>query len=208
MVGGAGLLGTANLYDAATGVVADNDALATAVVGSAPLIWVQQAVCATAAACMLVFALGLRRHLAARTPAGSLLPGVAAGGVLLTAAAVVVGGGLATEMFWALAGPQPFDADTVGAQVTFYNTIAWLWGPLGVSATAVAVAGWRGRGGRGLAVFSALMALLLVATQALPVQYAAVVPGALWLVVCGAVLAVGSRRAHHRPGTGGYPPRS
>jgi hypothetical protein len=194
-VGVVGLIATGDLYDVSTGAVADNAALAAAVAERASLVWVQQAVCATVAVCLLVFAAGLRRHLTARTPGGSLLPAVAAGGVLLTAAAVLVGGGLATEMFWALTGPQPFDADTVGAQVTFYNTIAWLWGPLGAAAAAVALAGRRGPGGRGTVVFSALMALLLAATQALPVQYAAVVPGALWLVGYGAVVAVGTRRA-------------
>ncbi len=204
LVGLVGLLGTADLYDVGTGAVADNTALAAAVADRAALVWVQQAVCATVAACLLVFAAGLRRHLAARTPAGSLLPAVAAGGVLLTAAAVVVGGGLATEMYWALTGPQPFDPDTVGAQVTFYNTIAWLWGPLGAAAAAFALAGRGtvGRGtvgggavGRGTAVFSAVMALLLALTQVLPVQYAAVVPGALWLIGCGGAVVVGARRA-------------
>ncbi|WP_214401803.1 hypothetical protein [Pseudonocardia lacus] len=196
VVGLVGLMATGDLYDVTTGAVADNAALAAAVAERATLVWVQQAVCAAVAACLLVFGTGLRRHLVARTPGGSLLPAVAAGGVLLTAAAVVVGGGIATEMYWALTGPQPFDADTVGAQVTFYNTIAWLWGPLGASAAAVALAGRARRGvGRGVVVFSALMALLLAATQALPVQYAAVLPGALWLVGAGAAFAVGARRS-------------
>jgi uncharacterized membrane protein YoaK (UPF0700 family) len=196
LVGLVGLLGTGNLYDAATGAVTDNAVLTAAVAGNAHLIWVQQAVCAVVVACLVVFAAGFHRHLAAREPRGSLVPVVAAGGVLLTAAAVLVGGGLATEMYWALTGPNRFDADTVGAQVTFYNTIAWLWGPLGLAAGATAVAGFRRRVvGRPTAVFSALMAVLLVATQAVPAQYAAVVPGALWLVVTGAALALGARRA-------------
>jgi hypothetical protein len=148
-----------------------------------------------------VFAAGLYRHLARQEPAGSLVPALAAAGVAVTAAAVFVGGGLSTEMFWALTGDQPFDPDTVGAHVTVHNTLAWLWGGLAVSAAAVALGGLRrGSVGRGVAVVSAVLALLLVATQALPVQYAAVLPGGLWLVVTGTALALAGRRAPARRG--------
>ncbi len=187
---------TGNLYDASTGVVADNAALADAVTGSAPLVWGQQVVTTVVAGCLLVFAAGLRRYLGRQEPAGSLVPAVAAAGVTVTAAAVFVGGGLSTEMFFALTGDQPFDPDTVGAHVTFHNTIAWLWGALALSAGAVAYGGLRrGSVGRLLTGFSAVMALLLVACQAFPVQYAAVVPGGLWLLVAGISLARGAGRA-------------
>lgn len=190
LAGAAGLLVTGNLYDPASGAVADNDALADAVSGNAPLVWAQQVVTALVAGCLLVFAAGLHRHLARQEPAGSLVPGVAAAGVALTAVALFVGGGLSTEMYWALTGDQPFDPDTVGAHVTVHNTIAWLWGGLGLSAGAVAFGGFRRASvGRGLASVSAAAALMLLATQALPVQYAAVVPGGIWLVVAGVALA-------------------
>lgn len=195
LVGIAGLMVTGNLYDASTGAVADNAVLAAAVADNAGLVWAQQVVTALVAGCLVVFAAGLRRHLARQEPAGSLVPAVAAAGVALTAAAVLVGGGISTEMFWALTGDQPFDPDTVGAHVTIHNTIAWLWGGLGLSAGAVAFGGLRrGSVGRVLAAFSAVMALLLLASQALPVQYVAVVPGGIWLVVAGTVLALGGRR--------------
>jgi hypothetical protein len=198
--GVAGLLVTGNLYDPATGAVADNDELAAAVAGSAPLVWAQQVVTALVAGCLLVFAAGLRRHLARQEPAGSLVPAVAAAGVGLTAAAVFVGGGISTEFFWALSGDQAFDPDTIGAHVTFHNTIAWLWGGLGLSAGAVAFGGLRRASvGRALAVFSAVAALALLASQALPVQYAAVVPGGIWLVGAGIALA---RSGARTPATG------
>lgn len=201
LVGIAGLLITGNLYDSAAGVVADNDDLAAAVADSAALVWGQQLVTAVVAGCLLLFAAGLRRHLGRQEPAGSLVPGVAAAGVALTAAAVFVGGGISTELFWALTGDQPFDADTIGAHVAIHNTIAWLWGGLALSAGAVAFGGWRrGSVGRVLGAFSAVMALLLLATQVLPVQYAAVVPGGVWLVVVGTVLA---RSAERGPVAGG-----
>lgn len=194
LVGLAGLMITGNLYDAATGVVAENDDLAAAVADSAALVWAQQVVTAVVAGCLVVFAAGLRRHLGRQEPAGSLVPGVAAAGVLLTAAAVFIGGGISTELFWALTGDQPFDPDTIGGHVTIHNTIPWLWGGLGLSAGAVALGGLRrGSVGRVLAVFSAVMALVLLASQALPVQYMAVMPGGLWLVGAGVVLARGGR---------------
>ena len=195
LLGTAGLMVTGNLYDASTGAVADNEVLAAAVAGNASLVWAQQVVTAVVAACLVVFAAGLRRHLARQEPAGSLVPGVAAAGVALTAAAVFVGGGISTEMFWALTGDQPFDPDTVGAHVTIHNTIAWLWGGLGLTAAAVAFGGLRrGSVGRVLAAFSAVMAVLLLASQALPVQYVAVIPGGIWLVTAGTVLALSGRR--------------
>ncbi|SEO91976.1 hypothetical protein [Trujillonella endophytica] len=196
VVGLAGLMVTGNTYDASTGVVSDNDALLAAVTDSAGLVWAQQVVCAVVAACFLVFAAGLRRALARQEPAGSLVPGLAAAGVVVTAAAVLVGGGISTELYWALAGDQPFDPDTVGAHLALYNTLPWLWAALGVSAAAVAVGGLRhGSVGRPTAVFSLVMALLLAATQAFPVQYVAVVPGGLWVAGTALSAALGRRRA-------------
>ncbi|GEL16485.1 hypothetical protein [Pseudonocardia asaccharolytica] len=183
-------MATGDLYDFKTGVVADNGALAAAVAERATLVWVQQAVCAVVAACLVVFAAGLRRHLATQEPAGGLVSQIAASGIVLTAVALLVGSGISTELYWALTGAQPVDPDTIGAHVAIYNTMAWLWGGLALSAGAVALGGLRrGSVGRVVALFSALMALLLAATQVLPVQYIAVVPGALWLIGTGAALA-------------------
>jgi hypothetical protein len=196
LVGAAGLLVTGNTYDVDTGVVADNAALARAVAENAGLVWAQQVLCAVVAGCFLVFAAGLHRYLGRQEPQGSLVPGVVAAGVVVTAAAVLVGGGISTELYWALTGDQPFDPDTVGAHLALYNTLPWLWAALGLSAAAVAVGGLRnGSVGRGTAWFSAGCALLLAATQAFPVQYAAVVPGALWVLGTGAALALGGRRS-------------
>lgn len=194
LVGIVGLMATSSLYDTDSGVVADNAALAEAVGGNATLVWAQQVVCAVVAGCLLVFAAGLRRHLARQEPAGSLVPGVAAAGIALTAAAVLIGGGIATELYWALTGDQPFDPDTIGAHLAIYNTIAWLWGGLALSAGAVAFGGLRhGSVGRAVAMFSGFMSLVLIATQALPVQYISVLPGGLWLLVTGSAFAIGAR---------------
>ncbi|MGY1745386.1 hypothetical protein [Blastococcus sp. SYSU D00695] len=196
VVGVPGLMLTGNTYDASTGVVADNPALLAAVTDSAGLVWAQQVVCAVVAACFLVFAAGLRRSLARQEPADSLVPGVAAAGVVVTAAAVLVGGGISTELYWALTGDQPFDPDTVGAHLALYNTLPWLWAGLGVSAAAVAVGGFRhGSVGRPTAVVGLLAALAVAASQAMPVQYVAVLPGGLWVAVTALTAALGRRRA-------------
>jgi hypothetical protein len=191
LIGVVGLMLTGDLYDAETGVVGDNTALAAAVAARAVLVWINQLVTVVTAVCMVVFAAGLRRHLAVQEPAGSLVPGVAAAGLALTAVALFIGGGIATELFWALTGPQPSDPDTVGAHLAIYNTTAWLWGGVGLTAGAVAIGGLRhGSVGRGLAVFSVPMALLIGATQVLPVQYISVLPSALWVLVAALVLTV------------------
>lgn len=201
VVGVPGLMVTGSTYDASAGVVQDNDALLAAVTGSAGLVWAQQVVCAVVAACFLVFAAGLRRSLARQEPAGSLVPGLAAAGIVVTAAAVLVGGGICTELYWALAGDQPFDPDTVGAHLALYNTVPWLWGALGVSAAAVAVGGLRnGSVGRPTAVLSLVLAVVLAASQALPVQYVAVLPGGLWVAVTALASALGARRSRAVPG--------
>ncbi|HXV94470.1 MAG TPA: hypothetical protein VD813_14285 [Pseudonocardia sp.] len=195
LLGLVGLMATGSLYDAATGVVADNSALAAAVAENATTVWIHQVVCGVVAVCMLVFALGLRRHLAAQEPAGSLVPGLAGAGVGLVAVALLVGGGIDTEMWWALAGDQPFDPDTIGAHVAVYNTISWLWAGVGVTAGAVAYGGFRnGSVGRALTWFSVPTALLVAATQVTPTQYAALMPAALWLIVAGLVLGRGAGR--------------
>ncbi|GAA1184244.1 hypothetical protein [Pseudonocardia alaniniphila] len=196
LIGVIGLMVTGDLYDAETGAVADNTVLAAAVASRAALVWVNQAVTVITAVCVVVFAAGLRRHLVAQEPAGSLVPGAAAAGLGLTAVALLVGGGIGTELFWALTGPQPFDPDTIGAHVAIYNTTAWLWGGVGLTAGAVAFGGLRhGSVGRGLAVFSVLMALVVAVTQLLPVQYISVLPAGLWMMVAGLVLARAARRS-------------
>ncbi len=55
----------------------------------------------TASLLLLVFAAGLRRRLQGQAPAGSLLPDVAAGGLLLTAVATLMGVAFSTEIIFA-----------------------------------------------------------------------------------------------------------
>ncbi|TKJ30539.1 hypothetical protein [Blastococcus sp. CCUG 61487] len=193
-IGAAGLFATSGIVGSDDGAYARSADLVSAIEDSAGLVWAQQVVCVVAAACLVVFGTGLRRHLAQQEPAHSLVPGVALGGVLLTAAAVFIGGGISTELVWALTGDTTFDPAIVGSYVGYYATIAWLWGGLGLAAGAVALGGLRrGSVGRFVTVESLLLALALAATQVMPVQYIAVVPGGLWLVLTGTALALAGR---------------
>ncbi|WP_181782524.1 hypothetical protein [Pseudonocardia pini] len=181
VLGLAGLMATANLYDPAAGLLADNERLLAAVRGSTLLVLVHQVVCAVVAGLLVVFGAGLVRHLRGVLPPVSLLPAVAGAGVGLTAVALLVGAGFDTDLWWALQGP--LDPDSIGGYVVFYNTVPWLWAGLACSAAATAVAGLRHRAvGRPTAWFGVVCAVLLIATQAAPAQYGAVLPGALWLI--------------------------
>jgi hypothetical protein len=195
-----GLAGAAGIFlgaDLTAGVgagIKDNTQLVAAIAAQRDLVWLYQVSCVLAAACLIVFAAGLRRHLAAQEPAGSLVPAVAAAGVGLVAVSAFVGGGICTELYWALGEPDRWDPDTIAAMVEVYNTIGWLWAGAGLSAAALATGGFRhGSAARWLAGVSAGLAALVAATQAFPVQYAALFPGALWVFVAG--LGLGLRRA-------------
>ncbi|SCF44613.1 hypothetical protein [Micromonospora mirobrigensis] len=182
------------LTDVDRALFADNGRLSAAMAGREAYVWVFQVLTALGAGCLAVFAAGLRRRLAAREPAGGLLPDVAAGGLLLVAAMLLVGGGVSTELYWDLGHLGETDADTVAALAAGYDTFPWVWAGAGLSAGAVAVAGLRRRSvSRWLAVFSLLMAALVAVTQAVPLQYLALAPAALWATVAGLTFAVERR---------------
>ncbi|MET7402513.1 hypothetical protein ABZS66_54435 [Dactylosporangium sp. NPDC005572] len=191
-----GLLVGADLTGGVGDGIKDNALVVAEIAGKRNYVWLYQVVSAAAAGLIVVFAAGLRRHLAAQEPAGSLVPGVAGAGLGLVAAVLLVGGGMSTELYWALGEPERWDPDTIAAMVEIYNTIAWVWTGAGVAALAVAVGGFRhGSVARWLAAVSAVLAVLVFATQAYPAQYAALFAGALWVIVAGLAFTFGGRRA-------------
>jgi len=196
LAGAAGLLGTAGIYTQDAWDAGDSSRMAASVAEHSSIVWAHQALSALVVTLLMVFAAGLYRHLALREPPGGLVPAVAAGGVALTAVAVFLGAGLDTELWWSVGDGAIADPDTVGSMVVHYGAVPWLWGGLGLSAAAVARAGFARRSvGRGLAVTGAVAAVLLLATQLAPVQYIALLPGALWLIVSGPLLARSAARA-------------
>lgn len=178
------LTGAVGLSD---GAYADNDVLLAELAdGKEPFIWMWQTATFVLALLVVVFGAGLRRRLAAQSPAGSIAPDLAFAGMGLVAALTLVGGGISTEMFHSLLHADEIDPDTVGAHFALFNTMAWVWAGGALTSGAVAVAGLRhGSFGRGAARTAAVMTVLVVVTQVLPFQYLATLPITIFLLVAG-----------------------
>ncbi|HEX6151302.1 hypothetical protein [Nocardioides sp.] len=144
---------------------------------------------------LVVFAVGLRRRLAAALPADSLLPGVASAGLMLVAAAQLLGSGLTTEFVFGVQDPDLMVPETAAFFSHWIGTIPWLWGTAGLTALAVAVAARRfGAVPRWLGVTSLLMGGLMTLLAVSPLQYMAGMVGPLWLTIAAIGLAAGRTR--------------
>jgi hypothetical protein len=194
---GAGLCGIAlfmlapSIADVPDAIYADNALLAAELDGGAPIVWAMQVLTGLAAVLLVVFGAGLRRRLAEHEPVGSLLPTIAFSGLLLTAALNLVGGGISTELFWSLTREVgETDPDTVISALTIFNTLPWVWAGAGLASGAVAVAALRhGSAPRWIGWTSVVLTALVVLTQVVPLQYLALAPVSLWLVIAGIGLA-------------------
>ena len=144
---------------------------------------------------LVVFAAGLKRRLEAQAPAGSLLPAVAASGLLLTSVAGLMGSALDTEFIFAAAD----DSSKVvpEAAVVFAHwvgTVPWLWVGSGVAALAVAVAALRHRAlPRWIGWASLVLGVLTTLVGVSPLQYLAGFPGPVWLLVASLGFLLGDR---------------
>jgi hypothetical protein len=177
--------------------LADNALVHQAVLDKEIVVWLFQTSTVLLALGLVIFGAGLHRRLVRHEPADSLVPLVAVAGVFLTAALTLAGGGIGTEMFWSLVqDADKVDPDTIAAQLTIYDTLAWVWAGLGLTMGAVA---WSARTNPGIPRWigrvSIAGAALVALVQILPFQYMAVLPGLLWLVAVG----VGFARTEPRP---------
>jgi hypothetical protein len=193
---GAGLCGIALFFvapavdDVADPLYLDNALLVAELEGAAPLVWAFQVITTLAAGLLVVFGAGLRRRLAEHEPVGSLLPNIAFSGLLLTAALCLVGGGISTELFWYLTDVDRTDPDTIGAALNTFSTMPWVWTASGLASGALAVAALRhGSAPRWIGWTSVVLTALVVLTQIVPLQYLALAPVSLWLVIAGIGLA-------------------
>jgi hypothetical protein len=164
----------------------DNEKVLAELDGKANWVWAFQTSGVALALLLVVFAVGLRRRLAGQEPAGSLVPDLAALGLVLMSVMTLVGTGISTEMFHALRHTDEVDPDTISAHLAIYNTMPWVWAGGLLTTGALAVAGLRhGSVSRGFGRFAAVMTGLVALTQILPFQYLAVLPMAIFLIVCG-----------------------
>jgi hypothetical protein len=148
-----------------------------------------------AAMLLLVFAAGLRRRLGAQAPAGSLLPDVAAGGLLLTAVAALMGAGFTTEIVFGVSDESTLDPEFAAVVGHWVGTIPWLWVGSGLTGVAVAVAAIRHAAApRWLGWVGAVLGGLTLLIGLSPLQYMAGFTGPVLVLVLGLGFAFGDRR--------------
>jgi hypothetical protein len=145
---------------------------------------------------LIIFAAGLRRRLQATAPAGSLLPDVAAGGLLLTSVAGLMGSSLDTEFGSALV--QTERVKVVPEVFVFYGhwlgTIPWLWVGAGLTGVAVAVAALRhGAAPRWIGWVAAVLGGITLAFGISPLQYMAGFFGPLLITLIALGFVAGDR---------------
>jgi hypothetical protein len=142
---------------------------------------------------LLVFAAGLRRQLAERAGADSLLPTVAHTGLTLVSVALLLGTGLTTEFVFGVQDPDLVVPETAALFSHWMGTIPWLWVGAGVAALAVSVAARRGAFPRWIGLTSAILGGLTVLLGVSPLQYMAGMTGPLWLLI----VSIGLLRSRH-----------
>jgi len=152
-------------------------------------------VLATLAALLLVpFGLGLFRRLRATLGPDSLVPGIAAFGVLGTTLVVLVGTVLDTEFIFAVTESDMVLPESAAMYNHWIGTVPWVWSLTGLTGWALfsakragAVRGWIGIVGLVLGTLSLLLTFV-------PLQYMSAWTGAVMLVLVGLGLAFGDRR--------------
>ncbi|MCX5042122.1 hypothetical protein OG921_02800 [Aldersonia sp. NBC_00410] len=194
----AGLLGVIGIQvsgtiDAAydTDRAGDATAIMSALAEQRTALIVEHVLLSLSALLLLVFAAGLYRHLVDRLPDGSMLPALAAFGMVATTAVVLVGTGLTTEIVFGLARPEELVPEFAVVAAHWVGTLPWVWAATGVSALAVAVATLRHHAEAAwLGWLSAALGVLTAGLGISPLQYLAGLTGPLWVLVTGVTLAV------------------
>lgn len=149
---------------------------------------------------LLVFAAGLRRRLQDQAPAGSLVPDLAAGGLLLTAVVALMGSAFTTETVFAIGDEEwPLTTEFAAVVAHWVGTVPWLWVGAGVTGVAVAVAALRHAAApRWLGWVAAVLGGLTLVAGMSPLQYLAGMPGPVLVLVLGLGLGLGDRSRRAR----------
>lgn len=133
---------------------------------------------------LVVFAAGLRRHLAQRLPEGSLAPQVASTGLVLVSVALLIGSALDTEFIFGLMDTDLLVPETAVLYGHWVATVPWVWAGAGLAALAV---GQSGRSHQAVPRWLTWLSLVLGGLTTLlaisPLQYMAGMTGPLWLLI-------------------------
>lgn len=133
---------------------------------------------------LVVFAAGLRRHLAQRLPEGSLAPQVASTGLVLVSVALLIGSALDTEFIFGLMDTDLLVPETAVLYGHWVATVPWVWAGAGLAALAV---GQSGRSHQAVPRWLTWVSLVLGGLTTLlaisPLQYMAGMTGPLWLLI-------------------------
>lgn len=132
---------------------------------------------------LLIFAAGLHRQLRASLPEFSILPSVAAFGLVLTSAGTLLGTGLDTELLFGLSDTDKMVPEVAVFASHWMGTILWLWVGAGLSGLVVAVAALRHREvPRWLGWTSLMLGGLTTFFGISPLQYMAGFVGPVWVL--------------------------
>jgi hypothetical protein len=171
-------------------IAGDEDAILAKLADQSVQIIAFQVIASLSAFAMVVFAAGLHRRLAARLE-DSIVPTIASAGLLGTAVVTVLGSGLDTEFAVGI------EDHVLAANAAMFNhwtgTIPWCWLLAGLSALAVFSAWRQGAVPRWMGITSLVLGGLTVVSGVLPIQYMAIVPGALWVLVLSIGFLVGDK---------------
>ena len=190
-----GLVGS-SLVDAVydRSIAGDAEAITARIAEQTPQLLVFHVATMTTALLLLVVAAGLRRLLRDRLGDGSLLPDVAAGGLLLVSVAGLMGTALTTEFAFVAAEPGAVVPGSVAFFGHWTGTVPWLWSGAGVTALAVAVASLRhGALPRWAGWTSLVLGVPTVLLAVSPLQYMTAMTAPLWLLVVSTGLLLGGR---------------
>lgn len=146
---------------------------------------------------LVVFAAGLRRRLSGQTRAGSILPDVAAGGLMLASVAGLMGSALDTEFIFGVNAPKGELVPEVGAMYGHWvGTVPWLWVGAGLAGVAVAVAALKQSAApRWIGWVGAILGGLTLLVGISPLQYMAGFTGPILVFVMSLGFALGDRDA-------------
>ncbi len=137
---------------------------------------------------LVVFGVGLHRHLRAAAP-DSVAPAVAAFGVLATSVVVVLGGALDTEFIFAFAESEMINPANGALYNHWIGTVPAVWTLTGLSGLAMFVLSRQGVVARWMGVTGLVLGSLSLVVSVAPLQYMAGLTGSVWLLATAIGLA-------------------